>query len=76
MARVSVLLILWTSLWVFLSTCVGQVRAMRPDRVAKLRRETVEMFYHGFDNYMSIAFPEDEVGLSVVESLQAGQIAH
>lgn len=20
------------------------------------------MFYHGFDNYMKIAFPEDEVG--------------
>jgi hypothetical protein len=34
---------------------------MRPDRVAQLRQETVDMFYHGFDNYMSIAFPEDEV---------------
>ncbi len=35
--------------------------AMRPSRMAELRRETVEMFYHGFDNYMQIAFPEDEV---------------
>jgi hypothetical protein len=35
--------------------------AMRPDRVRDLRRETVQMFYHGFDNYMKIAFPEDEV---------------
>ena len=35
--------------------------AMRPDRVSALRRETVQMFYHGFDNYMKIAFPEDEV---------------
>ncbi|KAK3906999.1 glycoside hydrolase [Staphylotrichum tortipilum] len=34
---------------------------MRPDRVSELRRETVDMFYHGFDNYMAIAFPEDEL---------------
>ena len=39
----------------------GDTSAMRPDRIAKLRRETVDMFYHGFDNYMKIAFPEDEV---------------
>ncbi|KAI1816887.1 glycoside hydrolase family 47 protein [Poronia punctata] len=37
------------------------VVAMRPDRVAQLRQETVDMFYHGFDNYMEIAFPEDEL---------------
>jgi hypothetical protein len=41
---------------------VAAVGAMRPSRVADLRRETVDMFYHGFDNYMQIAFPEDEVG--------------
>lgn len=35
--------------------------AMRPRRVAELRREVVDMFYHGFDNYMRIAFPEDEL---------------
>lgn len=35
--------------------------AMTPKRVAELRAETVAMFYHGFDNYMKIAFPEDEV---------------
>ena len=34
---------------------------MRPDRIRELRWETVDMFYHGFDNYMKIAFPEDEV---------------
>lgn len=39
----------------------GSVEAMRPGRIAELRRDTVDMFYHGFDNYMSIAFPEDEV---------------
>ncbi|KAI1292736.1 glycoside hydrolase family 47 protein [Xylaria venustula] len=35
--------------------------AMRPSRIAELRQETVDMFYHGFDNYMRIAFPEDEL---------------
>lgn len=34
---------------------------MTPARIAELRKETVEMFYHGFDNYMELAFPEDEV---------------
>ncbi|KAI3319680.1 glycoside hydrolase family 47 protein [Xylariaceae sp. AK1471] len=40
---------------------LAPVVAMRPGRVAELRQETVEMFYHGFDNYMKIAFPEDEL---------------
>ncbi|KAI0402830.1 glycoside hydrolase family 47 protein [Xylaria palmicola] len=40
---------------------LAPVLAMRPGRVAELRRETVDMFYHGFDNYMEIAFPEDEL---------------
>jgi hypothetical protein len=35
--------------------------AMSPAQVAEMRRETVAMFYHGFDNYMNVAFPEDEV---------------
>lgn len=35
--------------------------AMRRDRLARLRSETVDMFYHGYDNYMKHAFPEDEV---------------
>jgi hypothetical protein len=37
--------------------------AMSPTRIAELRKETVDMFYHGFDNYMDVAFPEDEVRL-------------
>ncbi|KAI1172468.1 glycoside hydrolase family 47 protein [Nemania sp. FL0916] len=37
------------------------VLAMPPGRIAELRRETVSMFYHGFDNYMDVAFPEDEL---------------
>lgn len=35
--------------------------AMTPERIAELRQETVNLFYHGFDNYMEVAFPEDEV---------------
>lgn len=35
--------------------------AMRSDHLATLRQETVDMFYHGFSNYMLHAFPEDEV---------------
>jgi len=35
--------------------------AMTPVRIAELRKETVDMFYHGYDNYMNVAFPEDEV---------------
>lgn len=35
--------------------------AMRADRLAELRQETVDMFYHGWNNYMEHAFPEDEV---------------
>lgn len=35
--------------------------AMRADRLRQLRQETVDMFYHGFSNYMKHAFPEDEV---------------
>ncbi|KAI1115741.1 glycoside hydrolase family 47 protein [Nemania sp. NC0429] len=44
-----------------LLTWLAPVLAMRPGRVAELRQETVGMFYHGFDNYMRIAFPEDEL---------------
>ena len=40
----------------------GESHAMSADQIARLRQETVEMFYHGYDNYMNIAFPEDEVG--------------
>ncbi|KAI1492609.1 glycosyl hydrolase family 47-domain-containing protein [Biscogniauxia mediterranea] len=40
---------------------LAPVEAMRPSRMAELRHQTVDMFYHGFDNYMNIAFPEDEL---------------
>ncbi|CCE26651.1 probable glycosyl hydrolase [Claviceps purpurea 20.1] len=35
--------------------------SMRMDRLAQLRQDTVDMFYHGFSNYMKHAFPEDEL---------------
>ncbi|KAF4125042.1 Glycosyl hydrolase family 47 [Geosmithia morbida] len=34
---------------------------MRPSRMAELRRGTVDMFYHGWNNYMEHGFPEDEL---------------
>lgn len=40
---------------------VSSVLAMRPSRIEVMRQETIDMFYHGFDNYMQVAFPEDEV---------------
>lgn len=49
------LLILLVTLW---ATVAG---AMPTSRIAELRKETVDMFYHGYDNYMRVAFPEDEV---------------
>ncbi|KAF4967095.1 hypothetical protein FZEAL_10577 [Fusarium zealandicum] len=36
-------------------------QAMRQDRLVRLRQETVDMFNHGFSNYMEHAFPEDEL---------------
>ncbi|KAI1774706.1 glycoside hydrolase family 47 protein [Hypoxylon cercidicola] len=54
-------LILLFSISVVISSWLGVVEAMRPSRIAELRRDTVDMFYHGFDNYMKIAFPEDEL---------------
>lgn len=43
------------------------VDAMRADYLAQLRQETVDMFYHGYSNYMEHAFPEDEVGSAAIE---------
>ncbi|KAL8305518.1 hypothetical protein RB597_003689 [Gaeumannomyces tritici] len=48
-------------LLLLLSSWAGLGAAMRPAKVARLRREVVDMFYHGYDNYMEIAFPEDEL---------------
>lgn len=55
----------------FLTWLDQAVVAMRPDRMARLRREAVDMFYHGYDNYMELAFPEDEVCREPVPHLLA-----
>ncbi|KAI9821040.1 MAG: alpha mannosidase-like protein [Pycnora praestabilis] len=34
---------------------------MTEGQIGILRKETEEMFYHGYDNYMKYAFPEDEL---------------
>jgi hypothetical protein len=55
---------LWHSVWTvfpLLVSLVALADAMTPRRIGELRQETISMFYHGFDNYMQIAFPEDEV---------------
>ncbi|KLU88521.1 hypothetical protein MAPG_07506 [Magnaporthiopsis poae ATCC 64411] len=48
-------------LLLLLASWAGVGAAMRPAKVASLRREVVDMFYHGYDNYMEVAFPEDEL---------------
>ncbi|KAK4170366.1 ER degradation-enhancing alpha-mannosidase-like protein 1 [Cladorrhinum sp. PSN259] len=51
-------------IWTLLALALAQwpvATAMRPERMKVLRQETVDIFYHGFDNYMKIAFPEDEL---------------
>jgi len=56
-----------TTKWVLLAFTIwlAVATAMTPARIAELREETVAMFYHGFDNYMDVAFPEDEVSRCV-----------
>ncbi|KAL1958859.1 hypothetical protein VTO42DRAFT_3696 [Malbranchea cinnamomea] len=54
-------LLLWV-LWVWaLLPWHACVHGMRRSRVKELREETEHMFYHGFENYMRYAFPEDEL---------------
>lgn len=65
---------LYVSPWlcfILITSLVALADAMTPGRIAQLRRETVDMFYHGFDNYMNIAFPEDEVCYSFSFELNA-----
>jgi hypothetical protein len=52
------------------ATLLPVAGAMSPRRAAELRQQTVDMFYHGFNNYMRVAFPEDEVCMGHVPSLR------
>ncbi|KAF2716145.1 glycoside hydrolase family 47 protein [Polychaeton citri CBS 116435] len=42
-------------------TVVHITGAMLHDQIHALKQETRDLFYHGFDNYMLHAFPEDEL---------------
>lgn len=43
------------------ATCSPDAGVPGAAHIADLRRETEELFYHGYDSYMQHAFPEDEV---------------
>lgn len=43
--------------WLYASPAHG----MNDEQLRGLRRQTTDLFYHGFDNYMNHAFPEDEL---------------
>ncbi|KKK19842.1 ER glycosyl hydrolase (Edem) [Aspergillus rambellii] len=52
----------WTMAWVLiLSLWASIAQSMRSDQIRELRIETEHMFYHGFENYLEHAFPEDEL---------------
>jgi hypothetical protein len=40
---------------------VATVQAQTPGQIKALRKEAEDLFYHGFENYMTYAFPEDEL---------------
>ena len=48
-------------LFCLLSCWTTPAHGMTDDAIATLRQETIDIFYHGFDNYMKYAFPEDEL---------------
>ncbi|KAL4897420.1 glycoside hydrolase family 47 protein [Aspergillus ambiguus] len=52
----------WMMTWVlFLTLWLALAQGMTTDQIKELRKETEHMFYHGFDNYIKYAFPEDEL---------------
>ncbi|KAH7219265.1 glycosyl hydrolase family 47-domain-containing protein [Fusarium oxysporum] len=54
------MLLVWVQLLIWASLS-WTAQAMRQDHLVRLRQQTVDMFYHGFGNYMKHAFPEDEL---------------
>ncbi|KAG2419822.1 hypothetical protein HFD88_004618 [Aspergillus terreus] len=52
----------WMMSWVlFLSLWLALAQGMKTDQIKGLRKETEQMFYHGFENYIKYAYPEDEL---------------
>ncbi|XRM43363.1 hypothetical protein ABZX51_006547 [Aspergillus tubingensis] len=61
-SQMSALRSAWILTWVLqLALWLTMAQGMRTDQVKELRKETEHMFYHGFDNYLEHAFPEDEL---------------
>ncbi|KAK1910413.1 hypothetical protein P3342_006690 [Pyrenophora teres f. teres] len=53
---------LWTVVLLCIVCCWATfARAMTDEAISELRQETRDMFYHGYDNYIEHAFPEDEL---------------
>ncbi|KAJ5979954.1 hypothetical protein N7481_007252 [Penicillium waksmanii] len=52
------MMVVWA---VLLSLWLTSAQAMRDYQIKELRQETEHMFYHGFENYLDHAFPEDEL---------------
>ncbi|KAK7534593.1 glycosyl hydrolase family 47-domain-containing protein [Phyllosticta citricarpa] len=50
----------WTALF-WLLECVALSTCMTDELLRNLKQETTDIFYHGYDNYMKYAFPEDEL---------------
>ncbi|KAL2824754.1 glycosyl hydrolase family 47-domain-containing protein [Aspergillus cavernicola] len=48
----------WALIW---SLWLSAAQGMSSDQIRGLRTETEHMFYHGFENYLEHAFPEDEL---------------
>lgn len=51
----------WMTWVLLLSLWLPLARGMKDNQIKELRQETEHMFYHGFDNYMRHAYPEDEL---------------
>lgn len=51
----------WITWVLLLSLWLAMAQGMRATQIKELRKETEQMFYHGFENYMKYAFPEDEL---------------
>ncbi|KZF24485.1 glycoside hydrolase family 47 protein [Xylona heveae TC161] len=54
---------IWVLATLLLVLCCAPLRgySMTDAQIAALRQETVDVFFHGYDNYMKYAFPEDEL---------------
>lgn len=51
----------WLSKVLIISVWISAVPAMPQSQLLNLRERVGNLFYHGFDNYMEHAFPEDEL---------------